>query len=318
MDGGAVELSADLAATFRTAAEAMAEKGLRVLAFAWRELPESFELANAEAEMTLAGLIGLEDPPRPEVADALQKCRDAGIKVIMVTGDHPQTATAIAREIGLVRSAAPVVITGEQLGHLSDIQLQLALDAPEIIFARVLAEQKMRIVGALKKKREIVAVTGDGVNDAPALKKSDIGVAMGIAGTDVAKEAADMILTDDNFATIVNAVEEGRAVYSNIKKFITYIFTSNTPEAVPFILFALSGGRIPLALNIMQILSIDLGTDIVPALALGAEPPEPGLMDKPPRNLQEHAITRSLLLRAYAWLGAIQSLAAMAAFYFVY
>jgi len=177
MNGGSVELADELTASFHTAAEAMAEKGLRVLAFAWRELPESFELANAEAEMTLAGLIGLEDPPRPEVADALQKCRDAGIKVIMVTGDHPQTGTAIAREIGLVRSAAPVVITGEQLGHLSDIQLQLALDAPEIIFARVLAEQKMRIVGALQNKREIVAVTGDGVNDAPALRKADVGIA---------------------------------------------------------------------------------------------------------------------------------------------
>jgi magnesium-transporting ATPase (P-type) len=141
---------------------------------------------------------------------------------------------------------------------------------------------------------------------------------MGIAGTDVAKEAADMILTDDNFASIVNAVEEGRTVYANIKKFITYIFTSNTPEAVPFILFAFSGGRIPLALNIMQILFIDLGTDIVPALALGAEPPEPGVMERPPRDLRAHVITPSLLLRAYLWLGMIQSTAAMAAFYFTY
>jgi magnesium-transporting ATPase (P-type) len=156
------------------------------------------------------------------------------------------------------------------------------------------------------------------VNDAPALKKADIGVAMGIVGTDVAKEAADMILTDDNFASIVSAVEEGRAVYANIRKFTTYIFTSNTPEAVPFILFALSGARIPLALNVMHVLSIDLGTDIVPALALGAEPPEPGIMDRPPRDLSEHVITRSLLVRAYLWLGIPQSLATMAAFYFMY
>ncbi len=160
MDEGDVELSPGMASTFRTGAEAMAGQGLRVLAFAWRKLPEGYDLANAEEEMTLAGLIGLEDPPRPEVAGALQKCRDAGIRVIMVTGDHPHTATAIGREIGLLRSATPVVITGEQLGHLSDIQLQLALDAPELVFARVLAEQKMRIVKALKNKREIVAVTG--------------------------------------------------------------------------------------------------------------------------------------------------------------
>ena len=220
MDVGSVELSADLAVTFHTAAEAMAEKGLRVLAFAWRELPESFELAKAEAQMTLAGLVGLEDPPRPEVAGALQKCRGAGIKVIMVTGDHPHTATAIAREIGLVRSPAPVVITGEQLRHLSDIQLQLVLDAPEIVFARILAEQKMRIVGALKKKRELVAVTGDGVNDAPALRNADVGIAMGRSGTDVAREAADMVLLDDNFASIVAAIEEGRAVFANIRNFL--------------------------------------------------------------------------------------------------
>jgi magnesium-transporting ATPase (P-type) len=182
----------------------------------------------------------------------------------------------------------------------------------------VAPEHKLRVVTALQEQGDVVAVTGDGVNDAPSLKKADIGVAMGVAGTDVAKEAADMILTDDNFASIVNAVEEGRAVYANIKKFITYIFTSNTPEAVPFILFALSRGRIPIALPVMQVLSIDLGTDMVPALALGVEPPEPGLMSRPPRDLKEHVINRSLLFRAYAFLGLIQSLGAMAAFYFMY
>jgi magnesium-transporting ATPase (P-type) len=315
MDGGSVEFSADLAVTFRTAAEGMAEKGLRVLAFAWRELPESFALAGAEAEMTLAGLIGLEDPPRPEVAAALQKCRDAGIKVIMVTGDHPHTATAIAREIGLVRSAAPVVITGDQLGHLSDIQLQLALDAPEIVFARVLAEQKMRIVGALKSKRELVAVTGDGVNDAPALRKADVGIAMGRSGTDVAREAADVVLLDDNFASIVAAIEEGRAVFANIRNFLTYILTSNVPELIPYLAFVIF--RIPLPLTIIQILAVDLGTDMLPALGLGAEKPAPDIMKAPPRSRDDRLLSWPLLARAYLFLGPMQAAAAMSAYWFV-
>ena len=315
MNEGSVELLADLATTFRAAAEAMAEKGLRVLAFAWRELPASFELANAEVEMTLAGLVGLEDPPRPEVADALQKCRDAGIKVIMVTGDHPHTATAIAREIGLVRSATPVVMTGEQLGHLSDVQLQLALDAPEIIFARVLAVQKMRIVGALKNKREIVAVTGDGVNDAPALRKADIGIAMGRSGTDVAREAADMVLLDDNFASIAAAIEEGRAVFANIRNFLTYILTSNVPELIPYLAFVVF--RIPLPLTIIQILAVDLGTDMLPALGLGAEKPDPAIMKEPPRRRSERLLNWPLLTRAYLFLGLMQAAAAMSAYWFV-
>ncbi|HUY03918.1 MAG TPA: cation-transporting P-type ATPase, partial [Rhodocyclaceae bacterium] len=195
------------------AQDAMAHQGLRVLAFAYRQLAVGYDRERLEADLVFAGLAGLEDPPRPEVPEALRKCREAGIKVIMVTGDHPQTAAAIAREIGLVTSDSPTIITGEQLRRFSVIQLQLALDAPEIIFARVVADQKMRIVEALKNKQQIVAVTGDGVNDAPALKAAHIGIAMGIAGTDVAKEAADMVLLDDNFASIVNAIEEGRAVF---------------------------------------------------------------------------------------------------------
>jgi magnesium-transporting ATPase (P-type) len=235
----------------------------------------------------------------------------------MITGDYGLTAESIARRIGIVTGQNPRIVTGAELDLMEEDELRGVFDG-EVIFARVAPEHKLRVVSALKAKGEVVAVTGDGVNDAPALKKADIGVAMGIAGTDVAKEAADMILTDDNFASIVNAVEEGRAVYANIKKFTTYIFTSNTPEAVPFIIFAFSRGQIPLALNIMQILSIDLGTDLVPALALGTEPPEPGVMDKPPRNLDEHVITPSLLGRSYLWLGPIQSIAAMAAFFLTY
>jgi magnesium-transporting ATPase (P-type) len=237
----------------------------------------------------------------------------------MITGDYGLTAESIARRIGIVRSdGGPTrLITGVDLDSMPDPTLSAAL-SEQVIFARVAPEHKLRVVSALQAMGQVVAVTGDGVNDAPALKKADIGVAMGLTGTDVAKAAANIILTDDNFASIVNAVEEGRAVYANIKKFTSYILTSNTPEAVPFIFFALSRGRIPLALNVMHILAIDLGTDMVPALALGTEPPEAGLMDRPPRNLREHVITRSLLLRAYLWLGPLQSLAAMAAFYYLY
>ena len=177
----------------------MANKGLRVLAFAWKTLEEPHNLQGQERDLILCGLVGLEDPPRLEVPKAIQQCRSAGIKVIMVTGDHPHTALAIGRQIGQIQSDNPVVITGDRLRKLSETQLRLILDAPDIIFARVGADQKMRIVAALQKKKHIVAVTGDGVNDAPALKLADIGIAMGISGTDVAKEAADMVLLERQF-----------------------------------------------------------------------------------------------------------------------
>ncbi len=294
--------------------------GLRVLGVAIRPIPQGEDRHNPEdieRDLIFLGLAAMMDPPRPEVTEAVQKCHRAGIRIIMITGDYGLTAESIARRIGIIRGNKPRIITGAELEGMDDPALSVAL-REEVIFARVAPEHKLRVVTALQGQGDVVAVTGDGVNDAPSLKKADIGVAMGVAGTDVAKEAADMILTDDNFASIVNAVEEGRAVYANIKKFITYIFTSNTPEAVPFILFALSSARIPLALTVMQILAIDLGTDMVPALALGVEPPEPGLMDRPPRDLKEHVINRSLLFRAYLFLGLIQGLGAMAAFYFMY
>jgi len=297
-----------------------AREGLRVLAFAEHALPDTlkeFSAETVECDLVFLGLMAMMDPPRPEVAEAVGKCHQAGIRIVMITGDYGLTAESIARRIGIIRGAKPQIITGFDLDAMGEAELQSAV-RDEVIFARVAPEHKLRVVSALQKMGEIVAVTGDGVNDAPALKKADIGVAMGMAGSDVAKEASDMILTDDNFASIVNAVEEGRAVYENIKKFTTYIFTSNTPEAVPFILFAFSGGLIPLALNVMHVLSIDLGTDIMPALALGAELPEPGIMTRPPRNLAQHVITPALLVRAYVWLGPIQSLAAMAAFYFMF
>ena len=294
-----------------------ARNGLRVLAAAQRALPTdmiTYTAETVEEDLTFLGLMAMMDPPRPEVADAVAKCHHAGIRIIMITGDYGLTAETIARRIGIV-AERPRIVTGVELETMPEEDLKKALTG-EVIFARVAPEHKLRVVNALQEMGQVVAVTGDGVNDAPALKKADIGIAMGLAGTDVAKEAADMILTDDNFASIVNAVEEGRAVFANIKKFIIYIFTSNTPEAVPFILYVLSGARIPLGLTVMQVLCIDLGTDIVPALALGSEPPEPGVMDRPPRSLTEHVISASVLRRAYLWMGPIQSVAAMLMFYF--
>ncbi len=309
-----------LSSEIMAAQDAYARSGLRVLAVALRELPDDrtdYRPDVIECDLTFLGLEAMMDPPRDEVAQAVATCHRAGIRIIMITGDYGLTAESIARRIGIIRQPQPRIISSADLDAMDDGTLKSALHE-EVIFARATPEHKLRVVTALQEIGHIVAVTGDGVNDAPALKKADIGVAMGIAGTDVAKEAADIILTDDNFASIVNAVEEGRGVYANIKKFISYIFTSNTPEAVPFMFWALSGGRIPLALNVMEILAIDLGTDMVPALALGDEPPEPGLMDRPPRDLGEHVITRPLLVRAYLFLGIIQSIAAMAAFYFQY
>ena len=297
------------------AQDAMANQGLRVLAFASRKLAVGYDRERLEQDLVFAGLAGLEDPPRPEVPEALRKCREAGIKVIMVTGDHPRTAAAIAREIGLVKSDSPTVITGEQLRRYSVIRLQLALDAEDVIFARVVADQKMRIVEALKKRREIVAVTGDGVNDAPALKAAHIGIAMGIAGTDVAKEAADMVLLDDNFASIVNAVEEGRAVFENIRKFLTYVLVHNVAELIPYLGFLLF--TIPLALTPIQALAIDMGTDTLSALGLGVERPDPKIMRRPPRPLGERLMNWPLAFRAYLFLGPLVAAAAMAAFFFV-
>jgi magnesium-transporting ATPase (P-type) len=297
-----------------------ARRGLRVIAVAGRDLTDDQDIGSSdeiERDLTFFGLVAMMDPPRPEVADAVLRCSHASIRIIMITGDYGLTAKSIARKIGIIQGENPRIVSGSELDAMNDAELREAL-AGEVIFARVAPEHKLRVVTTLKEMGQIVAVTGDGVNDAPALKKADIGVAMGIAGTDVAKEAADMVLTDDNFASIVNAVEEGRAVYANIKKFTGYIFTSNTPEAVPFILFAFSRARIPLALDVMPILTIDLGTDMVPALALGSESPEKGIMDKPPRNLNEHVITRALLIKSYLWLGPIQSFAVMSAFYFQY
>ena len=294
-------------------------QALRVIGFAYRDdLPvqKHYEMEEVERDLVFVGLAGMLDPPRPEVQKAIEECRTAGIKVIMITGDYGVTAESIARRIGLVRGRDVRVVTGVDIEGMSDEELSAALAEPEVIFARVSPEHKMRVALVLKNQDEIVAMTGDGVNDAPALKAADIGVAMGIAGTDVAKDAAEMILTDDNFASIVNAIEEGRAVFNNLRRFMTYILASNVPEAFPFLLYVIA--KVPLPLTVMQILAVDLGTDLIPALALGTEKPEPGIMNKPPRPRDERLLTTGLLVRAYGYLGVIQGIFSLAAFFFVY
>ena len=306
-----------------TANDQFARDGLRVLAVAYRPLEgqhikeDEWDMRTLEEDMVFVGLVAMSDPPRQGVREAIEQCHRASIRIIMVTGDYGLTALSIAKKIGIVKGDNARVVSGLELADMTDQDLKEALKG-EIVFARVAPEQKYRVVNALQELGEVVAVTGDGVNDAPALKKADIGVAMGISGTDVAKESADMILTDDHFASIVHAVEEGRAVYRNIQKFLTYIFNSNTPEAIPSAFFLFSLGRIPLPLTVMQILAIDLGTDMMPALGLGVEPPEEGVMNRPPRRLSDRLLNRQLLLKAFAWYGMIESVLAMGAFFLNY
>lgn len=321
---GLHEMTADIQARILAANDDFAKNGLRVLALAYRALEKEnlvqesqWTQENIEQHMVFLGLIAMSDPPREGVREAIDKCYKASIRIIMVTGDYGLTALSIAKKIGIVRGDDARVVTGLELEKMSDEDLKEVLTG-EIVFARVAPEQKYRVVTALQELGEVVAVTGDGVNDAPALKKADIGVAMGVTGTDVAKESADMILTDDHFASIVDAVEEGRAVYHNIKKFLTYIFNSNTPEAVPSAFFLLSRGFVPLPLTVMQILAVDLGTDMIPALGLGVEPPEPNVMQEPPRKLSDRLLSKSLLVKAFLWYGLIESALAMGAFFITY
>jgi sodium/potassium-transporting ATPase subunit alpha len=294
------------------------DQGFRALAFATKEVTinegDEVRAEELEKDLTFLGLIGLQDPPRPEVPEAISKCREAGIRIIMITGDGTRTALAVARQIGLV-DKSPVFIEGPAFNVMNDDELREKLAGDQVLFTRMTPKHKMRVVSLLKDRGEVVAVTGDGVNDAPALKKADIGISMGMSGSDVAKEASDMVLLDDNFATIVNAVEEGRTVYENIKKFITYIFASNIPEAVPYLAYILLG--IPLPLTILQILAVDLGTDMLPALALGAERPTPGIMRQPPRKQSERLLNHGLLSRAYLFLGPIEAFACMFGFFWV-
>lgn len=290
----------------------LAARGERVLALAMKS-QQSGQAAGAD--FTYLGLVGMVDPPRPEITDAIDKCRSAGIRVFMITGDYHVTAEAIARQVGLYTGAGRIVEEGDKLEQMSESELSALLDNRELVFARTTPMQKLQIVQALQKKGEVVTVTGDGVNDAPALKNADMGVAMGLSGTEVAKEAADMVLMDDNFATIVNAVEEGRTIFSNIKKFIAYILTSNIPEILPFIAFAVFNA--PLALTVVLILSIDLGTDMLPALGLGKERPETDVMKLPPRRRDERLLTWPLLRMSYGVIGMVQAAAGFFAFFTV-
>jgi len=307
----------------------MASQGLRVIVLAYRLLSEK-EMSVLEGEddstiqeklehdLIIAGFFGIEDPIRPEVPLAVQKCHNAGIEVLLITGDHPDTALAIARKSGIIDKfdrGETFHIAGDVLERLTVDNLSERLRHGARVFARTSPEQKMKIVTALKNMNKVVAMTGDGVNDAPALKAADIGIAMGRGGTDVARECAQIILLDDNFASIVAGIEEGRTVFANIKKFTNYVLVSNGPEILPYLLYILL--PVPLALNIIQILSIDLGTDIIPSMGLGQEPPDPEVMGAPPRDLSHGLLTPALIIHSYLFLGLLEGLWSLFLFFYV-
>jgi sodium/potassium-transporting ATPase subunit alpha len=319
INGQSQALTAEHKTAYLNAYVEFARRAERVLLLAYRDVTPPHapwgEDDVPQQGYIFAGLISLLDPPRPEVPQAVAAIRAAGIRVIMVTGDYQITAEAIGRQVGLITIPAPSVVTGDQLRTLSDAQLDWELEGREIIFARITPDQKLRIVQALQRHHEVVAMTGDGVNDAPALKQADIGVAMGHSGTDVAREAADMVLMDDNFATLAPAIREGRAIFDNLKKAIVYILTSNVPELAPFLAFILLG--LPLALTVILILAIDLGTDMLPAIALGSERPEADVMQRPPRSRHTHLLNARLLFLSYGLLGMIESAAGFYAYFHV-
>ncbi len=287
-----------------------ANAGLRVIAVAYKQLPKTEYKKGTEVEKDLifVGLAGMRDPPRAEVKDAVEKAKQAGIKTVIITGDYGPTAQSIAQDVGIVEKGFAQVIRGVDLEDLSDQAVVDEVKKGNVIFARVSPEQKLRIVKVLKGSGEIVAVTGDGANDAPSLKEADIGVAMGASGTDVAREAADIVLLNDSFASIVKAVESGRAIYENIRKFIVYVFSHNWAELIPFILYALLG--MPLPLLVVQVLAIDLAIDVIPSLALSREPPEIGIMEEPPRSIKERLFTGRVFGRSL-FIGVIIAIGAM-------
>ncbi len=320
-DGQSLPLDQSQRRRVEDAVNAFAAQGLRVLGFAQRQLPPKkrppHRRATAEQDLCFVGLIAMLDPPRSGVVEAVAKCRTAGIRIIVITGDHPLTAAATAERIGIT-GPHPTVVTAEDFEQLDDSQLAaLIREQPEVIFARASPEAKLHIAEALRRDGHVVAMTGDGVNDAPALRRADIGVAMGLSGTDVAREAATMVLTNDDFGSIVIAVEAGRRIYDNVRKFIVYIFAHAVPEVVPFLVFALSGGAIPLPLTILQLLAFDVGSETLPALSLSRDPAEPGIMQRSPRPRDEGVIRVPMLLRAWLFLGLMVAGLAAAGFFYV-
>ncbi len=312
-DGSPLTHSDRAAALHR--ADRYAADGMRVLAVACRRfVPEDVSPESLEHDLQFLGLLAMVDPVRPEAVEAIRKCHEAGIRVIIITGDHPETAAWVARQAGEVRGR-PHVVTGRDLERMTPEALRAAL-LRDVVFARTTPTDKLMIVSALEEAGFTVAVIGDGVNDAPSLRRAAVGVAMGRTGTDVAREAADVVLMDDNFATIVDAIEEGRAIFANIRKFVTYVFTSNVAELVPFAAMVLTG--IPLPLKVLQIIAVDLGTDLLPALGLGAEPPEPGTLREPPRPRSAKILDRSVALRTFLFLGPIEATIGLAGYFFVY
>ncbi|HEX6760534.1 MAG TPA: cation-transporting P-type ATPase, partial [Propionibacteriaceae bacterium] len=304
-------LSRCLGAVPHDVVDDLAERGRRVLAVAEGHWHPGEPESNAETGLSLLALIGFEDPPRPDVAEALAACQTAGIKVAMITGDHPGTAAAVAREVGLLGERG-LVLDASQLPN-DDEDLAACLDGEDgAVVARVTPSQKLRIARVLRQRGHVVAMTGDGVNDAPALREADVGVAMGQSGSDVTKAAADLVLLDDHFATIVKAVELGRATFANVRRFLTYHLTDNVAELAPFAAWALTGGQLPLAIGVLQVLALDIGTDMLPALALGAEPPNRRIMSG--RVRRRSLIDGRLLRRALLVLGVTEAVCALATF----